>query len=307
MGPMPMSERPDLDGVAELITGALADPTATWTLGGFGALARFSRTGDEAATPLASGRLGLVTPRGGIALDAAGAIPVAYETAFAGGWSHAVALCRPATLHPRPGSRPIAEAGRDPNALRPENLGDNWFDLGLDLPQGRLRLRSADPDALRILRAAVGRDLRDDPGFWRDLDAIPMVDHVVITPLGRIEIFGGSASASDGPRVFLVPKMLALGRTHAATATIPAGLLPVALLVPPHPCASPERAFDPARHAAFQAILARWGAPDLVALKARLAAGEAPATGTTNRITRNIARVVRLQAEAMTIRHGTKF
>ncbi|KQP31168.1 hypothetical protein ASF49_11380 [Methylobacterium sp. Leaf104] len=282
-----------------MIATALADPETTWTMGGFGALARFCRDPDAGAGAPAGGRLGLVTPRGGIALDPADAIPLAYETAFAGGWSHAVALCLPAGRCPRIGPGSIRAAGRDAAALRPRNLGDKWFDLGLALPQGRMFLRSADPDTLARLAKLVGHAWTEDP--VGTLDLLAVADVVVTTPLGRIEVLAGTGTEPGGPRAFLDPKILALGRTHAATAPIPRGLVPVAQFVPPHPCRDREgraRPFDPAAHAAFQAVLARWGDPALVRLKAQQVAGAPPSAKGATRFTRGIGRVIQLQAEA---------
>lgn len=297
------------DSVSALVSEALADPETAWTMGGFGALASFGRRRDETAAPPASGRLGLVTPRGGLVLDPAGAVPVAYETAFAGGWSQAVALCLPAARCPRTGPGPIRAAGRDEAALRPENRGDKWFDLGLDLPQGRLLLRSADQAALAHLAAMVGRTCAEELDGVPRLMADSLVDVVVATPLGRIEVFGATGLDPDGPRAFLDPRILALERTHVATAPIPDGLVPVVQMAPPHPCRDGQgrvRAFDPARHAAFQALLARWGDPARVRLKARLLAGEDLSSGEANRATRAVARVVRVQTAARTNQDSLK-
>lgn len=311
-GRRPVCSEPDAewqrpDSVSGLVAGALADPETTWTMGGFGALASVGRGGDQVVAAPADGRLGWITPFGGIALAPAEAIPVAYETAFTGGWSHAVALCLPMALCPRTGAGPIRAAGCDDGALRPRNLGDKWFDLGLDLPQGRLFLRSADPDALARLAALAGRTAAHDPEAVSSLMAA--ADVVVTTPLGRIEVYAGADPQSGGPRAFLDPRILALGRTHAATAPIPTGLVPVAQFTPPHPCRDGQgrpRPFDHRTHAAFQAMLTRWGDPERVRLKARLVAGEPFAPMTANRATRAVSRLVHVQAAAAANQDGTK-
>ena len=290
-------QRPE--AVSRLVAEALADPETTWTMGGFGALARFGRRRDPFVAAPADGRPGHVTAFGGIALEPAAAIPVAYETAFTGGWSHAVALCLPGARCPRAGAGPIRDVGRDHGALRAQNRGDKWFDLGLDLPQGRLLLRSADPDTLAHLAVLAGRTVADTIEAVRGLMAA--ADVVVTTPLGRIEVFAGAPASSDGPRAFLDPKILGLGRTHAATAPIPSGLVPVAQFTPPHPCrdgAGRFRPFDPGAHATFQAVLSRWGDPELVRLKARLLAGDTVAPLAANRATRAVSRLVQVQMAA---------
>lgn len=290
------------EAVGALVAEGLADPEAIWSLGGFGALAEFGRTADEPVTWLGPHRTGLVTARGGIRIDLAGAVPVAYETAFTGGWSHAVALCLPRERCPHPREGVVREVGPNEGAIRPENAGDNLFDLGLALPQGRIGLRGADAGSLQLLRGVLGRPAFGEGSPVPRLIATSALDLVVSTPLGRIEVFAGSVAGGRGPRGFVVPRLLALGRTHAATAAIPEGLVPVATLHPAHPCHDADRRprpFDAARHTAFQALLSRWGDPDLVALKARLGAGGAPQENLPTRRMRNVARVVRVQAEAM--------
>ena len=289
------------EAVDALIADGLADSETTWSLGGFGALAEFVRTADEPVTWLAQGRAGLVTGRGGIALDGGAAIPVAYETAFAGGWSHAITLCVTVDASRAEGGR-LTDTGVDTGALRPENAGDNLFDLGLSLPGTRFGLRTGDPRCMAVLEATRGRDAFHPDSPVLDLVATSAVDLVVATPIGRVEVFAAAATGEIGPRGFLVPRLLALRRTHAATAPIPPGLVPVASLHPPHPCRNAlgrPRAFDGHVHAAFQALHRRWGPPDLVALKARLVAGTAGAEDLTTRRARNVARVVRIQGEAM--------
>ncbi|GJD72408.1 DUF6925 family protein [Methylobacterium goesingense] len=293
------------EAVAALVADGLADPEATWSLGGFGALAEFGHGHAESGTRIVGPRPGLVTARGAIRLDPRAAIPVAYETAFHGGWSHAVALCLP-TAHGAPNPDVLTESGPDGDAVRPENRGDPMFDLGLGLHQGRFVLRTSDPEALADLRRAVGLHAFDPAAPVLDLVARRAVDVVVVTPLGRIEVFAGAEPMVPGPRAFLAPRVLALGRTHAATASIPNRLMPVAVLHPAHPCRDVDRhprVFDHSRHRCFQALHRRWGDPDLVALKERLVAGAVLDTGSATRRARNVARVVRVQADAMATMH----
>ena len=294
------------EAVAALVADGLADPEATWSLGGFGALAEFGRGHAEPGSRIVGPRPGLVTARGAITRDPRAALPVAYETAFHGGWSHAVALCLPAA-HGPPNHGVLTESEPDGDAVRPENRGDPMFDLGLGSHQGRFVLRTSDPEACSDLRRAVGLHAFDSAAPVLDMVTRRAVDVVVVTPLGRIEVFAGAEPTVPGPRAFLAPRVLALGRTHAATASIPDGLMPVATLHPAHPCRDADRfprAFDHARHRRFQALHRRWGDPDLVALKARLAAGGVLDAGSATRRERNVARVVRVQADAMATMRG---
>ena len=76
----PMSFWPE---TGDLIRSALRDSETGWTLGAFGALASFRWAADEPRLPLADGRLGHVTPRGGIGLRPRDdLVAFAYETAF---------------------------------------------------------------------------------------------------------------------------------------------------------------------------------------------------------------------------------
>jgi hypothetical protein len=193
----------------------------------------------------------------------------------------------------------VTEIGPDREALRVEDRNAVLFDLGLGLGQAEIGLRARGPEALAFLRDACGRPTPaiDDTALGAAAPA--SLTWIVSGPLGRIEIPAGTPSGSLAPRVFLVPRMLRLRRTHVATAPIPAGLVPVAHLLPPHPAKTASGqaiVFDAARHAAFQALLTRWGDPHLLAVK-RHALGRGPHPGgPADRWTRAAERVGRAQA-----------
>ena len=108
--------------VADLMAKALEDPSTTWSFGSFGAVASFLRDPAEEARPLPDARMGLTTTRGAIALDPdADCRPVAYETGFAFGWSHAVALCLPDDACAMNRRSVVTELGPDHHAARPED------------------------------------------------------------------------------------------------------------------------------------------------------------------------------------------
>ncbi|MFE1602281.1 DUF6925 family protein [Methylobacterium sp. ID0610] len=276
--------------VRALVAAALADPATTWSLGAYGAAIAIARDETGSAEPLL-GRLGFTTATGALAFgDVSGLRPVAYETALGGAaWSHAVALCVAAEGGDVPPDR-VTEIGPDAGAVRPRDRTGILFDLGLGSGPGpaRLCLRGADPASLAALRAARGLSLRDDEARLAGLLALPC-DRVVLAAGHRAE----AAPGSTGARLQILPKLLRLRRGHAATAPIPQGLVPVVMLQPPHPGAGGR--FDPARHAAFQALLETWGDPDLVALKRRVLAGADPGP-LDSRAARAVARVARAQA-----------
>lgn len=282
--------------VRDLITRALADPEAGWSLGTFGAAGEFRRRPGEPALPLAGGRLGLSTARGGIALHLhPDLVPVAYETPLPGGWSHAVALCLPAEAVRGPARTGLTELGPDRAALRPEAAGRILFDLGLGLPQVAACLRSDVPEVLTRLRRMRGPAALDEARL-AEMRA-GRLGLVFAGPLGRVEVeaFG----EAPGPRAYAVAGVLRLGRSHAATAPIPRGLVPCAHLHPAHPLRDADgqpRPFDGARHAAFQALLERWGDPGLLAWKRhRLGLGPRPLRA-PDRWTRAAERVGQAQA-----------
>lgn len=288
----------------DLIRGLLAEPEAGWSLGTFGAAAEFRRGSDEPAWPLADGRLGLRTDRGGIALDIRpDLVAVAYETAVPGGWSHAVALCLPHSALPRPHRGVVTARGPDRAALDPAGRDACLFDLGLGRGPVAILARAGDAQGFARLRALAGAPLPDPEGFVADLGRPGEPALVFAGPLGRVEVLrsGPTPGAGPGPRAHLVPRVLRLGRTHVATAPIPLGLVPCAHIEPPHPLRDGSGTpcpFRPSPHAAFQAILARWGNPALVALKRhRLGLGPDPGLAPDRR-TRAVARVAAAQIAA---------
>jgi hypothetical protein len=69
----------------------------------------------------------------------------------------------------------------------------------------------------------------------------------------------------------VLPKLLAHDRTHAANLPIPDGWVPCMTLFPANPMRDrmgERKPFDAAELAAFQALWAQFGEPELVAIKA---------------------------------------
>ncbi|BAU91827.1 hypothetical protein MPPM_3222 [Methylorubrum populi] len=289
--------------VAALLREALTDPDTAWSLGSFGALAEFMRAPGEAVRPLPDARLGFATARGAIALTPTADLrPVAYETGFSGGYNHAVALCLPASACAMGGRTTVTELGPDREAARAEDRAAILFDLGLGLRAADACLRAHDPEVIACLRAGAGKPLfaADNPIGPR---LVAMCPHRVFRArIGRIEVYapipGPGEMSPEGPCTRVLPQLLRAGRTHAATAPIPDGFVPCGGLHPPHPYkdATGRRiAFDPARHASFQALLERWGDPELLAVKR----GMAPSRPVSPRHARSALRVAALQAQLL--------
>ena len=291
-----------------LLRDHLADPACAWSLGAYGAVAAFARDPAESAAFCEGGRIGLATPRGAIALTASpDLVPFAYETGFTGGWSQAVALCLPAQACAMGRRVVLTELGPDEAAARAQDRGAILFDLGLGLRAVDACVRVADPGLVDRLRAACGRPILA-PGTAIGALLMEASPHRVFSArFGRVEVYtpippAGGASAS-GPHTHILPQLLRLGRTHAATAPIPSGLVPCAALHPAHPAkdATGRRAgFDAARHAAFGSLLDAWGDPALTALRRTvLAGGEPDPVSANSRFARSAIRAAWAQVVAM--------
>lgn len=291
---------------ADLLREVLEDAETGWSLGSFGALALFQRDRDEEALPPGGGRLGWVTERGAIALTPQATLrPLAYETAFSSGWNHAVALCLPEEACAMAGRGVLTELGPDTQASRDGDRTAILFDLGLGLRAVDACIRTADPDLLATLRAACGETPFAAGSRLLGCIAAASPHRVFVTGIGRIEVFAPIPGPEDGPpagpRTHLLPGILRTGRTHAATAPIPPGLVPCGALLPPHPCKDAlgrPIPFSRARHEAFQRLLDAWGDPVLVAAKRAAEAGEAPppGSGSRSRYLRAARRAAEVQA-----------
>jgi hypothetical protein len=284
-----MPERAEADVLA-LVEQHLDDAESGWSMGAPGAIAEFVRSPDEPAlrTPGA-----VATDRGGIRVTVPPECrPLAYETPAGPDdhWNHAVALCLPVERARRAGRRVVTELGVDAEPLRSQDAGAVLFDLGLAAPTVDACVRTADPDLLEILRADCGRPLFE-PGSPLAAALVVAGPHrVFATALGRVEVYVAipppSGRSPDGPHTHLLPALMRSGRTHGATVPVPDGWVPCAHLYPPHPLtdrAGRPRPFDPARLAAFEALLARYGDPAqaeiATAVRDAVRAGHGPAAG----------------------------
>ena len=262
----------------------LRDPGSSWSCGRFGAIAEFHRDPGEPVAIDERPVLSAATARGAIRIEAPGELrPIAYETISKciDSWGHGLALCLPRERARMNGRSVITELGPDREAVRAEDRDALLFDLGLGGGSAAICVRTPDAETIRLLRAACGRSLFEGAaGLLPHLPALSP-HRVFISAAGRIEVYQPipppTGKSPDGPHTHVLPRLLARGRSHAATVPIPPGWVAVMTLYPPHSLRQGSGrpiAFDPARHAAFQALMDRYGAPALMAGKQAAARNE---------------------------------
>jgi len=257
----------------------LADPETAWSVGSFGAIAEFMRDADEAtAIQRGNGGITAVTARGGLGIRLyPGLRLIASESLTTESWSHRLALCLRREVCFMNTRTELTEIGPDTEALRGKDSDGVLFDLGLGLLHVDACVRTADPSVVTALRRYAGKSVfaTDSGAMGILLQANP--HRVFSSRVARVEVFQAipppDGTSPDGPHTHVLPKLLAHGRTHAATEPLPAGWIPCAYCYPPHPLRDGmgrSRPFQPKRHFAFQRLLSCYGDPENVALKRRI-------------------------------------
>jgi len=262
-----------------VLAGQLADTETGWSLGTYGAIAEFTRdVGEPAALHKANGAIALATARGGLRLEVSPELRlVASEQPTTESWNHRVALCLPHHACAMNGRAAFTEIGADADALRDEDRNGVLFDLGLGTLQVDVCVRSLDPEVVTALRGCSGTSVLTPGNEAMRIILAANPHRVFLSRVGRAEVFqpipppGGKSPT--GPHTHLLPTLLASRRTHAATERLPDGWVPCAHIYPPHPLRDglgKPRPFRRDHHAAFNALLERYGAPEHVALKRRV-------------------------------------
>jgi len=253
----------------------LSDPSCSFSIGAFGAIAEFFRRDDEPRRVDLEESLTVSTNRGAIRVCLhEDVLPVAYETLSSRKkfWLHGFSLCLPSVAGNSNGRIGVTELGRDVDAIRPADRGDLLFDLGLGVANLDFCIRTNDVDLIKVMRRAVGTPLlgEDNGTMVKIVEANP--HRVALSRLGRVEVYQaiGHERTPEGPHTHVLPKLLRSGRTHDAKIPIPGGYIPCLSVYPASPLfdkLGEPRAYDRASHLAFDALLKRWGAQDYVAQK----------------------------------------
>ena len=280
-----------IDHLMDFLADQLADLEAGWSVGTFGAIAEFTRDhGEPADLHQTREGISVVTDKGGLRIvPLPGLRLIASESPKTASWSHRVALCLPQESCAMSRRTVLTEVGPDRGALRAQDRDGVLFDLGLGTLQIDACIRVSDPDVVAALRGRTGKSV-----FAAENDVMRVLlaanpHRVFASRVARAEVFqpipppGGRSP--DGPHTHVLPKLLERGRTHAATEPLPDGWIPCAHLYPAHPLRDQlgrQRAFRREQYAAFQALLERYGIPELVALKRQVVeavtAGRGPDT-----------------------------
>ena len=205
----------------------------------------------------------------------------------------------------------LTELGPDADALRAADRGAVLFDLGIGALQVDVCVRVADPQVAAQLRAHCGAPVLSPGNATMGIILAASPNRVFVSRMGRLEVCQPipphDGRSPQGPHTHVLPDLLKHRRTHAATEPIPDGLIPCAHVYPPHPAKDAlgePRAFDPARHDAFQAMLQMFGDPSQIALKQRVlkavVSGEDPSvvSVTKHRFARTNIRVALRQLRA---------
>lgn len=264
------------DPLMALLASQFSDAEAGWSVGTFGAIAEFTRDpGEEIDLSVSTDGMHAVTGRGGIRIVSHPDLRlIASESPTTESWSHRVALCLPRSVCTMNERTVLTELGPDREALLRRDRSAILFDLGLGTLQIDACIRLGDADTVAALRRRTGHSV-----FAPDSDAMGIIlaansHRVFISRIGRVEVFQPIPSpggrSPDGPHTHVLPKLLAHGRTHAATEPLPEGWVPCAHLYPAHPLRDQlgrKHAFRPEHHAAFAAVLERYGLPELTAVK----------------------------------------
>jgi hypothetical protein len=306
-----------VSGSAELLdflAGQLADAETAWSVGTFGAIGEFMRDAGEAvAFQNADGSISAVTARGGLRIKARDALrPIASESLTTQSWSHRVALCLPGGTCAMSGRTVLTEIGPDRDALRAEDRAAVLFDLGLGTLQLDACVRIAEAKVVAALRNWVGRSLFEAGNGAMGVILAANPHRVFMSRVGRVEVYQPipppDGRSPEGPHTHILPRLLRHKRTHAATEALPAGWVPCAHFYPPHPMRDGfghQRPFQSQHHAAFQELLARYGDPQHVDIKRRvaesIAAGQGPPDGgmAAGRSARGAVRVALRQLQAV--------
>lgn len=255
----------------------LHDPSSSFSIGSFGAIAEFHRAPGEPLVLDEPNELTIATERGGLRIELADRVtPLAYEmlSRRPDRWQQGVVFCLPEPTAASRARSALTELGPDAGALRPRDRAAILFDMGLSARNVDFCIRTEDPGLEALLRRHCGRSLLEpsNPAMGAILEASP--HRIALSRLGRVEVYQaiGKVKTPEGPHTHVLPKFLRSGRTHSANIPVPRDQLPCLSLYPANPLVDGlgrSKPFDPSAFAAFEALLKLWAPPAYLKEKTR--------------------------------------
>jgi len=221
---------------------AVSDPSVSWSVGTFGALAEFSVSPDEAVTATTDGPTAtLQSPRGALRFTCRdGARLIAYEgiSKIPPCWSQGLSLCLPVDRAKLTGFDVLAELGADEEAIRDEDRHGRLIDLGIGSAHIDACVRITDNALYDAIRPYFGKPLFTEGHAAAETLYRASPHRVFRSALARIEVYGpipeADGATPGGPHTHLLPDLLAHQRPFAANVPIPDGWLPVLNAYPPN-------------------------------------------------------------------------
>lgn len=266
--------------VWQVLSDHLREPTTSWNVATFGALAEFHRDpSEDTIHERANEGAGVRTPRGAIRIRRhSDAVIVPFEgvSKIPTAWTQGAVVCLPRAEGRMNGRNAVTALGPDENTLDPAAGDEMLFDLGLGAQNIDACVRTGDAALIGVLTANAGRSLFDpeNPAIRTIKEASPT--RVFVSRLGRVEVYqrigstAGNVPTPAGPHTHVLPDLLKRKRTHAATVPVPAGMIPCLGVFPANPVRDDmgePRPFDAEAFARFEDLFRRFAAPDQVEAK----------------------------------------
>lgn len=220
------------DDIHSFVADTIASDRGTWVGGVYGAIAEFCLDRDEPVEVFDQGvRFTARTARAAISMSLSDRV-----RAFAFENNRVVMLAVPRAYASSPRAVGFEAVGPDTDAIRPEDRQAYLFDFGLGFGSSGFGVRTADPSLLHGLNACVGDPWRKVLATAGRLIVQASPPRVVVTPIGRIEVFTPIPSPGEvtppGPHTHFLPELLAAGRESAPGMELPEAYVPCLIYYP---------------------------------------------------------------------------
>lgn len=178
--------------ITRLLHEHLRNPSSSFSIGSFGAIAEFHRDTDEPLIIDEPDMMIITTDRGALRVELIDTVrPIAYETLSgrADRWQHGIVFCLPAVKAVGSRRTTLTELGPDQAAVRTADRDAILFDMGLGARNVDFCVRTDDPQLLSLLRQGAGQPVLQpgSPVMKAILDASP--HRIAISKIGRLEVY----------------------------------------------------------------------------------------------------------------------